>query len=298
MAVEERALRTVDNPVSPATANQLWTAEDRRLIQETVAKGTTESEFKLFLYTAAKYQLDPLVKQVWCVKYDAKSPAQIFCGRDGFLSIAHRSGQFDGMESGTKMIDGELYGWCTVYRKDMDHPFTVEVPLSEYNTGRNLWKDKPRTMIQKVAESQALRRAFDISGIYSPEEFEPEQQPQEPINVTPQQSGVVPEKATKPARRASKAQQKATDKMEQFVHLLQQLAETIQACGVEPANEAERNKLFRSVGGPVKNPKSMTPEEIIALNQRLRASLELPREAEIVHDAVPDAEQIAERCPF
>lgn len=294
MAVEERALRAVNDndSVSPATANQLWTAEDRKLIKETVAKGTTESEFKLFLYTAAKYQLDPLVKQVWCVKYDAKSPAQIFCGRDGFLSIAHRSGQFDGMESGTKMVDGELYGWCRVYRKDMSHPFTVAVPLSEYNTGNGLWRTKPRTMIQKVAESQALRRAFDISGIYSPEEIETE--PQEPINITPepQQDDKVSREST--TRRVSKKQQKTPAEMEHFIQLLEQLAETITACGVDPANDTERNKLFKSVGVKPKNPKNMTVDEVIDLNNRLIASLELSPGT----DAGPDGAGVAERCPF
>ncbi len=165
---------TVTNQNGQMLAGPIWTAEDKALIQETVAKGTTESEFKLFLYTAAKYGLDPLIKQVWCVKY-GNAPASIFTGRDGFLSIAHRSGKFDGMESGTKTEGDEIIGWCRVYRTDMSHPFYVEVRLSEYTTGKNLWQTKPHTMIQKVAESQCLRRAFDISGIYSPEEMpEPE----------------------------------------------------------------------------------------------------------------------------
>lgn len=161
----------MSNNVPVVAENQpIWTEEDKRLIQETVARGTNESEFKLFLYTAAKYGLDPLLRQVWCVKYP-NNPASIFTGRDGFLSIAHRSGKFDGMESGTKIVDGEVIGWCRVYRTDMSHPFYVEVRLSEYNTGKNLWNSKPHTMIQKVAESQCLRRAFDISGLYAPEEM-------------------------------------------------------------------------------------------------------------------------------
>jgi len=153
----------------PAT-QKTWTAEDVQLIKDTVAQGATDSEFKLLLYTANKYQLDPLVKQIWCVKYDKSKPASIYTGRDGFLSIAHRSGQFDGMESGTKMVESRLFGWAKVWRKDMTRPFSVEVDEREYKSTNPLWRDKPRTMIQKVAESQALRRAFDISGLYSPDE--------------------------------------------------------------------------------------------------------------------------------
>jgi hypothetical protein len=59
---------------------------------------------------------------------------------------------------------------CTVYRKDMTEPFVCEVWESEYSTGQGLWPTKRRVMIQKVAEASTLRRAFDISGLYLPEE--------------------------------------------------------------------------------------------------------------------------------
>jgi len=60
----------------------------------------------------------------------------------------------------------------------MSHPIEVEVYASEYSTGKNLWRDKPRTMIQKVAEAHALRRAFSISGLYSPEEIDTGDRPE------------------------------------------------------------------------------------------------------------------------
>jgi hypothetical protein len=82
------------------------------------------------------------------------------------------------MESGTRKDGDDLVGWCRVYRKDMSHPFEVEVYASEYSTGKNLWRDKPRTMIQKVAEAHALRRAFSISGLYSPEEIDTGDRPE------------------------------------------------------------------------------------------------------------------------
>lgn len=149
-----------------------WNDEDKKLIKETVAKNTTDAEFKLFLKVAGKYNLDPFVKQIWCVKYGDK-PAAIYTSRDGFLSIAHRSGLFDGMETTSIRENGKLIGArCAVYRKGYSHPFVVEVALSEYNTGQNQWAKMPETMIKKVAESQALRRAFDISGMYEPGEID------------------------------------------------------------------------------------------------------------------------------
>ena len=147
-----------------------YNKEQVDMIKNMYAKNATDDELKLLMYMSRKYSLDILTREIWCVKF-AEQPAQIYAGRDGFLEVAHRSGKFDGMESGTKKVGGELVGWCNVYRKDMSHPIAIEVPFEEYDTGKALWRTKPRTMIQKVAESQALRRAFRISGIYSPEEM-------------------------------------------------------------------------------------------------------------------------------
>jgi phage recombination protein Bet len=159
-------------------AQPTWNDEDKALIRQTVAKGANDSEFKLLLYTATKYDLDPLVKQIWCVKYGDK-PAAIYTSRDGFLHLAHKSGQFDGMETtALRNAKGELTGArCSVWRKGCGRPFVVEVALSEYfvkqNQGDkpNQWAIRPETMIKKVAESQCLRRAFDISGLYEPGEI-------------------------------------------------------------------------------------------------------------------------------
>lgn len=148
-----------------------WTPEQIQLIQNTVAKGTTVDELKLFFHIANKYQLDPLIREVWCVKYGTV-PATIFTGRDGFLSIAHRSKLFNGMKTIPNFDDsGKLISaTCTVYKKEMEHPIEITVWNQEYNTGKSNWAKMPITMLSKVAESQALRKAFNISGIYAEEE--------------------------------------------------------------------------------------------------------------------------------
>lgn len=143
------------------------------LIKAKVAPDATNTEFELLMYMADKYNLDPLLKQIWLVKFGDK-PAQIYAGRDGFLEIAHRSGHFDGMETVVHFDDDKkpINAVCTVWRNDMTHPIKSDVLFSEYTTGMNLWKSKPAVMIGKVAESVALRKAFSVSGLYSPEEME------------------------------------------------------------------------------------------------------------------------------
>jgi phage recombination protein Bet len=165
-------------------AEREFSVNEIALIKNIAAPKCTDDEFKLLLYQAKTYRLDPLLKQIWAVKYTDNRPASIFAGRDGFLAIAHRSGAFDGMESGFRMEGTNVIGWAKVYRKDMAHPFCVEVNMKEYNRNQGTWLTHPNTMIVKVAEAQALRKAFQISGIYSPDEM-PEQEKPPMRDITP-----------------------------------------------------------------------------------------------------------------
>lgn len=146
------------------------------LIKAKIAPNATNTEFELMMYMARKYNLDPLLRQIWLVKF-GDSPAQIYAGRDGYLEIAHRSGHFDGMKSWVEYEEDEngvkrpVRGKCVVYRNDMQHPFETEVLFKEYSTGKNLWLSKPSIMIIKVAESVCLRKAFRVSGLYDPDEM-------------------------------------------------------------------------------------------------------------------------------
>jgi len=175
----DQAIVLQQNQPQMITPSYSWTDEEIILIRNTIARGCTEPEFKLLMYLARTYGLDPLAKQIWAVKRNENAPALIFAGRDGLLAVAHRSGKFDGMQSG---VDYEGEGkdrkpksaWCEIWRKDMSHSFKTEVPFSEYNTGVSVWKTNPSAMILKVAEAVCLRKAFVISGLYSPEEIDTE----------------------------------------------------------------------------------------------------------------------------
>jgi len=163
--------------------NENW-QNRMELVKQKVGSGLTKTEWELFLYMAKLYDLNPLLREIWAVKYAGK-PANIFTGRDGLLKIAHKSGMFDGMrtvllvatQQGVEEADiapkgAEILGSkCYVWRKDMSHPVEVSVKLSEYDTHRSTWKEKPDTMIRKVAEAHCLRRTFSIHGLYLPEEF-------------------------------------------------------------------------------------------------------------------------------
>lgn len=106
---------------------------------------------------------------------------------------------FDGCEKGVIAVaaDGRVHhltgsflpeewqlvgGWCKAYRKDRSRPSDVTVSLAEYDQHNTMWESKPATMIQKVAESQALRELYPgvFEGTYTRDELPDEDaEPQE-----------------------------------------------------------------------------------------------------------------------
>ena len=144
------------------------------LVKSMVAKGCTDDEFALLCHLAKTYQLDPLAREIWAIRY-GQNPAQIFVGHAGLINLALRSGKLDGLKCEILNPDGDdPVARATVWRNDMTHPIEAEVYWSEYGKdARNpLWKSKPRTMLRKTAEVHALRRAFALSGLYTEEEMD------------------------------------------------------------------------------------------------------------------------------
>ena len=144
------------------------------LVKSMVAKGCTDDEFALLCHLAKTYQLDPLAKEIWSIKY-GNNPATIFVGHAGLINLALRSGKLDGLQC--EIIDpngDDPIARATVWRNDMTHPIVAEVYWSEYGKDAKnpLWRTKPRTMLRKTAEVHALRRAFALSGLYTEEEMD------------------------------------------------------------------------------------------------------------------------------
>jgi phage recombination protein Bet len=185
----------MSNAVVPIAAQlPQMTQEQIKLITETVAKGASPDELKLFLYRCQNLGLDPLKPgQIHFVKYGS-GPGTIVVGIEGFRAIAGRTGMLSGVERGvTRDGNGKaVAGWAKVFRKDWTHHAYEEVPMVEYNTGKGPWQKMPETMIKKVAEAAALRMAFpdQVGGIYAPEEMD---QAKEKANGPGENDGVARE---------------------------------------------------------------------------------------------------------
>lgn len=181
MEKEIKKITLRDRKKAQPKAVLYFSEAEKTTIKETIASTLDQPQFTIFMYTCQALGLNPLLNEVACVTYKDKMTGKrtmsIQVMRDGFLTIAHRTGKFAGLESGVTMSeDGSkiINGWAKVYHKDFNQPVYQEADFDEYNTNKNLWISKPKTMIKKVAESMALRKAFNVNGVYAPEELEKE----------------------------------------------------------------------------------------------------------------------------
>jgi phage recombination protein Bet len=167
-----------------------YSQEQLDLLKRTIAKGTSDDQFALFLGTANRLGLDAFSKQIYAVMRKNNKTGQtdmtIQVGIDGFRSIASRTGETDGQEGPFWCgIDGIwVDAWLhdeppkaakvAVYRKGCSRPFWgVATYLSYHQKFSQLWDSMPDNMLAKCAEALALRKAFpaELSGVYSPEEM-------------------------------------------------------------------------------------------------------------------------------
>lgn len=162
-------------------------------IRKLFAPTLTEMEFQFFVGLGKVSGLNPFTREIWAVKYDKNAPAQVFIGRDGYRKAAQSHSEYDYHQSDAvyendrfEVMNGEVRhaytmtnrgalvgAYCVAKRHKSSRPIYVFAELKEYSTGRSVWKDKPATMIKKVAESQCLRACFQdlLGGTYGEEEL-------------------------------------------------------------------------------------------------------------------------------
>jgi phage recombination protein Bet len=153
--------------------NDIQTIKPQELTTEDVRKylcaEATDKEIFMFLQIAKNCNLNPFLKEIYLVKYGTQ-PATILTSYNTYLQRAERSGSYAGLETATSgnVSSGDLKATVKVYRKDWINPLIHEVYYEEYvqktkeGVPNKFWKEKPRTMIIKVAISQAFRLAFPL----------------------------------------------------------------------------------------------------------------------------------------
>ena len=149
-------------------ANTFWST-----IQKTIMpNGTSQEQALAFLTVCDKYNLNPITKEIYA--FPSKGGIEPIVGIDGWLAIANRNANFDGLETAEDFdSDGNLLS-CTVtiWRKDRSRPTSVTEYYSECKRDTHPWRQWPVRMLRNKAIAQCIRITFSVSGIYEPDEGE------------------------------------------------------------------------------------------------------------------------------
>jgi phage recombination protein Bet len=174
-----------------STQAQMFGAAEMEVIKSVIAKGATDAELKMFVAMSQKLGLDPLSKQIHCVKRRVKLPSgdwgdamTIVVGIDGYRLVADRTQRYCPGRAPTYEYDDDgRVTSATAYVLKLAggawHEVSAIAFWDEYaQTNKDgqptaMWAKMPRLMLAKCAEALVLRRAFpaELSGVYTEDEM-------------------------------------------------------------------------------------------------------------------------------
>lgn len=160
------------------------------IVRNFLTKGNgqvTDQDLTQFISICKYNQLNPFLNEAYLIKF-GNAPATMVVSKEAFFKRAEANPTYRGFQAGIIVmrkgesfdLEGSFYlpgdelvgGWAKVFRSDRNYPSVARVRMEEYDKGQSNWKEKPSTMIAKVAKVQALREAFpsQLGAMYTAEE--------------------------------------------------------------------------------------------------------------------------------
>jgi hypothetical protein len=152
------------------------------IAKKSIGRDLSQAEFSYFMSVAAKYELDPMVREIYCFikkvknrktgKYE-EAGIQIAVEHDGWIKIVNRQAEYDGMEL-TYQIDpvsnNLVAATAKFHVKGRSHPVATTVYLNEFRRKTPTWDQMPKWMLGVRAFNQGARRAFGLGIFIDPDE--------------------------------------------------------------------------------------------------------------------------------
>ena len=170
-----------------------YSPQEVAVLKNVIAKTLSDTELAYFLSFSKSVELNPFLKEIWAYK-NSKGDLIVFAGKDGFVKKAQADPRFSGIvssavcENDNCIIDipngkvthtfaikdrGNVIGaYAQVKMKGIDIPTLVWIDRKEYDKKQNVWNSNPSAMCEKVALTQACKKACGISGLQSEYDFE------------------------------------------------------------------------------------------------------------------------------
>ena len=133
----------------------------------------TNEQMAAFLLVANEYDLNPITKEIYAFPAKGGGVTPVV-GVDGWVNLAQRRPEFDGMDHEWEHDEkGEPVACtCKIWRKDRSRPVVVTEFMAECKRGTDPWRSHPRRMLRHKATIQAIRYAFGFAGIKDEDDAE------------------------------------------------------------------------------------------------------------------------------
>ncbi len=170
-----------------------YSPQEVAVLKNVIAKTLSDTELAYFLSFSRSVDLNPFLKECWAYK-NSRGDLIVFAGKDGFLKKAQNDPRFAGIVSSavcqndnctidipngkvTHTFDVKGRGnpigaYARVTMRGIDIPTLVWIDRGEYDKKQNTWNSNPSAMCEKVAVTQACKKACGISGLQSEYDFE------------------------------------------------------------------------------------------------------------------------------
>lgn len=122
-------------------------------------------QLALYLLTCNKYDLDPLLGEVWMMEKGGKCSVSI--GVDGWTKLVNRQPEYNGVQF-KELIDdqGNLVAIkCMMHRRDREFPTEVTEWMVECKQNSKPWQSHPHRMLRHKAFQQAARLCFGLNHV-------------------------------------------------------------------------------------------------------------------------------------
>ena len=115
----------LSNQLCPDIDPRQFLATLKDMCCKSIKGGVSDSELMAYLMVCKEHSLNPILREVHPFR-DGRGGFQVVVGVDGWVKLANRHPQFDGMTIEDNVTDGKPVSCtCTIHRKDREHPVSV-----------------------------------------------------------------------------------------------------------------------------------------------------------------------------